>query len=112
MLALLLWRRIHSPLLRHFAIQTALWGAVTLALALIAWKRLALRDHAAAVSFDRFVWLNIGLDIGYVAVGITLALTGWLAAQRKGPVGAGIAIVIQGVALASLDYLLAQQIFR
>jgi hypothetical protein len=112
MLALLLWRRIPSPMLRHFAIQTAAWGAVTLVLAFAGWKRLAERDHAGAVTLDRFVWLNIGLDIGYVAVGVTLALAGWFGSRRLGLVGAGVAVVIQGAALAVLDYVFAQQILR
>lgn len=112
MLAILLWRRIESPMLRHFAIQTAAWGAVILAIAFFAWRRLELRDHAAAVSLDRFVWLNIGLDIGYAAVGATLVLMGVLGARRPGLMGAGAAVVLQGLALAWLDYLLAQQILR
>ena len=112
MLALLLWKRIPSPLLRHFAIQTAAWGAVSLLLAFLAWRGLALRDHEGAVELDRLVWLNIGLDLGYVAVGVTLAVTGWLAGRRMGPVGAGLAIVIQGAALAALDWAFAQQILR
>lgn len=112
MLAVLLWRRIGSALLRHFAIQTAAWGGVILLIALVSWNRLGLRDHASAVSLDRLVWMNIGLDLGYVAVGTTLALTGWFGARRLGPVGAGIAIVIQGAALAGLDYAFAQQITR
>ncbi|MBA3891444.1 MAG: hypothetical protein H0X64_13030 [Gemmatimonadaceae bacterium] len=113
MVAFLVWRRIESPMLRHFAIQTAAWGAVILALAFVGWKRLALRDHAAAVSLDRFVWLNIGLDIGYVAVGVTLILVGWFGVVRRpGLAGAGAGVVLQGMALAWLDYLFAQQILR
>lgn len=112
MLAVLLWRRIESPLLRHFAIQTAAWGGIILLIALISWRRLAPRDHAAAVALDRLVWMNIGLDIGYVAVGATLAITGWFGARRLGPVGAGVAIIIQGAVLAGIDYAFAQQIAR
>lgn len=112
MLALVLWRRPDSPLLFHFAIQTAAWGAVILGMAFVGWRRLALRDHAGAVSLDRFVWLNLGLDAGYVAVGATLALVGWLGMRRYGLVGAGTAIVFQGLALGALDYILAQQISR
>lgn len=112
MLAVLIWRRVESPLLRHFAIQTAAWGAVSLLLAYLSWRRLTLRDHAGAVRLDRTIWLNIGLDIGYVAVGATLALTGWYAGRRIGPVGAGLAIVTQGIALGLLDWAFAQQIAR
>lgn len=112
MLGVLLWRRLRSPLLFHFAVQTAAWGAVTLAIALLAWQRLGVRDHAAAVQLDRLVWLNIGLDLGYVAVGITLMACGWFLGRRLGLLGAGTAVVIQGAALASLDCLFAQQITR
>jgi hypothetical protein len=112
MLAVLLWKRIESPMLRHFALQTAAWGGVTLILAYIAWRRLGTRDHAAAVALDRLVWLNIGLDLGYLAVGVTLAVTGWVVARRLALVGAGSAIVLQGGMLALLDYVFAQQIAR
>lgn len=112
MLALLLWRRVRSPLLRHFAIQTALWGGACLVASFLWWRTLGVRDHAGAVLLDRLVWLNIGLGIGYVAVGVTLAVAGWFGARRHGPVGAGVAIVIQGAALAALFFAFARQIVR
>ena len=56
--------------------------------------------------------MNIGLDVGYVLVGITLVVIGWRAVRRFGLVGAGMAIVLQGAALAVLDLLLAGQISR
>lgn len=96
-------RASHSALLRHFSLQTIAWGAVTLALAGAAWSSLGLRDHAGAVSLHRVVWLNVGLDAGYVAVGATLALCGWALGRKGGLVGAGIAIVIQGLALGLMD---------
>ena len=101
--ALLIVRRLHSPLLGHFAFQTLGWGAATLAITGLAWRRLALRDFAGARELDRLLWLNLGLDVGYVAVGVTLGLTGWLLGRRLGPVGAGVAIVLQGTALFVLD---------
>ena len=99
-----------SPLVRHFAIQTAAWGAVDLALIALAWRGLALRDHAGATQLERVLWLNIGLDAGYVGVGATLALTAWLLGRRMGGVGAGLGIVTQGLALFVLDLLVARQI--
>jgi hypothetical protein len=99
-----------SPLLKHFAIQTAAWGAVDLAFAAAGWRSLRLRDHAAAASLERLLWLNLGLDVGYVAVGATLALTAWLLGRRLGPVGAGLGIVLQGLALLALDALFAARI--
>ena len=113
--ALLAWMytgRRSSALLEHFGIQTAAWGAVELAIGAMAKASLVTRDLAAATRLDRFLWLNIGLDAGYAFVGITLAAVGWTLGRRLGLVGAGIAVVIQGIALALLDLLLASQISR
>ena len=96
----------------RFGIQTATWGAVELAIGAMAKTSLVTRDLAAATRLDRFLWLNIGLDAGYAFVGVTLAAVGWTLGRRLGLVGAGIAVVIQGIALALLDLLLASQISR
>ncbi len=99
-------RRQHSPLLTHFAIQSVAWGLVDAAIVGV------VRDYAGAVALDRFVWLNIGLDGGYVAVGLTLALLGWRLDRRFGLVGAGLGITVQGLALVVLDLQLAATILR
>lgn len=112
LLALLRARGLRSALLEHFGIQTALWGAIDLALALLGLRGLELRDLAGATRLDRFLWLNVGLDAGYVMVGLTLLVFGWRAPRRLGLVGAGLAVVVQGSALAFLDLLLASQISR
>lgn len=112
LIALLRARRLESPLLTHFGIQSVAWGVVDLALALWARRSLALRDLEAAVALDRFVWLNIGLDAGYVAVGATLALVGWRLDRRLGLVGAGLGVIVQGLALIVLDLQLAAAIVR
>jgi hypothetical protein len=112
LLALLRLRGHHSALLYHFGLQTTLWGAIDVALALLGLQRLGLRDLAGATRLDRFLWLNIGLDVGYVMVGLTLLVFGWRAPQRLGLVGAGLAVIMQGSALAILDLLLAGQIAR
>ncbi|MFM9014132.1 MAG: DUF6992 family protein, partial [Gemmatimonadota bacterium] len=67
---------------------------------------------AGAVALDRFVWLNVGLDLGYVLVGLTLALTGWRLGRRLGLVGAGLGVRVQGRALALLDLQLTARILR
>jgi hypothetical protein len=110
LLALLTVRRQRSPLVRHFAIQTALWGLVEAAIAGIGLRRLVMRDYAAAARFDRLLWLNVGLDVGYLAVGATLAFTGWLLGRRLAAVGAGVGVVVQGAALVALDLLVLGQI--
>lgn len=112
LLGLLRARRERSSLLDHFAIQTAAWGAVDLALALLGRQRLELRDLTGATRLDRFLWLNIGLDAGYVMVGLTLLVVGWRVARRPGLVGAGLGVIVQGTGLALLDLVLAAQISR
>ena len=65
--ALIAWLRVgarHSPLLRHFAIQTAAWGVVDAVIAGIARRGIAPRDMASATSPDRMMWLHVGLDAG------------------------------------------------
>lgn len=113
--ALLAWLRVgarQSSLLRHFAIMSTAWGGFDLVLGLVLSTQLSIRDIAGATRLDRLVWLNIGLDVGYVLVGLTLAVVGWKVARRLGLVGAGIAVVVQGFALALLDLMLAAQVSR
>ncbi len=110
LLALLAVRRQVAPLVRHFAIQTAAWGAVDLAICAWAWRGLALRDYAGAVRLVNVLWLNVGLDAGYAMAGAALAIAGWRLGPRPGLVGAGIGVVVQGVALAVLDLVLIGRI--
>ena len=95
--------RARLPLLFHFAVQTTAWGLIDLVLAGNAWRALTLRDLQSAAQLDRFLWLNIGLDVGYVATGVTLAVAAWILGRRGGGIGAGTAIVVQGIALLVLD---------
>ena len=101
-----------SPLLEHFGIQTGAWGAVELARALLALRTAELRDLASATRLDRFLWLSVGFDVGFVMVGITLLALGWRLARHQGFIGAGIGVIVQGGALALLNLVLAGQIFR
>lgn len=113
--ALFAWLRIgrrRSALLDHFALQTAAWGGIEFLLALIGYRGLKLRDLAGATRLDRLLWLNIGLDVGYVLVGVTLLIVAWRVARRPGLMGAGLGVIVQGIALATLDLLLASQISR
>jgi hypothetical protein len=106
-----LWRRRQGAALPfHLGVQSAAWGGVNLVIAWRAAAALSLRDHAGAVALDRFVWLNIGLDAGYALVGLTLIACGVWLARRPGLIGAGIGVVVQGGALAILDFVLANQV--
>ncbi len=99
------WRvkGLDLPFLRHFAIQTFAWGAIDVLLAFGSRPSLALRDYDGVTRLDRFLWFNCGLDVGYVAVGITLAVCGWRLARSRGLVGAGLGVGVQGMALLLLD---------
>lgn len=103
LVAWLTWRQTTAPLLRHFAIQTAAWGAIDLAICAWSWRGLALRNYAAAQELVSFLWLNIGLDVGYALVGATLAITCWRLGPRPAGIGAGIGIILQGLVLLLLD---------
>jgi hypothetical protein len=113
--ALLAWLRVRayrSHLLEQFAVQMAAWGTLVLLIAYVAQRGLALRDLAGATRLDRLLWLAIGLDAGFVLVGIALAAVGWRLGRRLGLIGAGTGIVVQGAALMVLDLVLAGQISR
>ena len=103
LLAYLTWRREAAPLLRHFALQTASWGLVIAAICLWSWRGLALRDFAGLQRLLNLLWLNVGLNGGYVAVGLAIALLGWKLGKRAGLVGAGLGVIVQGLALLLLD---------
>jgi len=112
---MLAWLRLgarRSALLEQFGIQTAAWGTAEIALAALARASLGIRDLAGATRLDRLLWLNLGLDAGYVMLGLAVAVVGWRLARHLGYAGAGIAIVVQGGALALLDLTFAIQISR
>lgn len=112
LVAMIRLRRTDSPLLQHFGIQCVAWGVIDLAIVWWAGRGIEIRDLAGAVALDRFVWLNIGLDIGYVMVGLTLALCGWRFGRQLGLVGAGLGVIVQGLALTVLDLQLSAGIVR
>jgi hypothetical protein len=107
LLAALAARRADSPLLRHFASQTAAWGAVDLALAARAWGGLRLRDYDGAAALARELSLFLGVEAGFAAAGVTIAVVGWLLGRRLAPVGVGLGVVVQAAALLVLDGALA-----
>ena len=110
LLAALAARRSDSPLVRHFAIQTAAWGAVDLALAARAWGGLRLRDYGGAAALARELSLFVGAEVGFIAAGATIAVLGWLLGRRLAPVGVGLGVVVQAAALLVVDGALAGRI--
>lgn len=105
-------RRSRSSLLTNFAGQMAAWGVLIGAVAWIEVARLHLPDLAGATRLERTLWMSIGFDTAYIGVGATLALTAWLLARRLGPVGAGVAIVVQGLALLTMHAQLIAAVAR
>jgi len=105
-------RRVRSPLLVQFATQMALWGLAIGAIAAFEWHSARLRDVSGAARLERMLWMNIGFDAGYVAVGVALATCAWLLARRIAVVGAGIGVVVQGLALLLIDLQFAAVISR
>lgn len=101
--AILMMKRVEAPLLRHFAIQNAAWGAIDLVICMFSWRGLALRDYAGAQQLLNILWLNTGLDAGYIAVGATLAIAAWRWGPKPGGIGAGLGVIVQGLALFLLD---------
>ena len=100
---LLAVRRVRSSLLSHFALQTTLWGAVVGGASAVALRQLHLRDYTAAAQLAQMVWFLVGCNVGFIAVGVVLALAAWSFARRMAGVGAGVAIVVQGLGLLVLN---------
>ncbi len=84
------------PALRPFGIMTAAWGAID--------AGIVLASHGSGPpslsTLVPFVALNEGLNVGYVGVGLAMAS---LAGTRRTVKGFGIAIVVQGAILLTLD---------
>ncbi|MDQ6634712.1 MAG: hypothetical protein M3Z10_08145 [Gemmatimonadota bacterium] len=95
-------RRVRAPLLRAFALQGALWGGVELLFAALAWRTLGDREYVAAVQLASRVWMEVVLDVAFILTGSILTARGWTRG-RPGVVGSGIAVVVQGVALLTID---------
>ncbi len=104
-LAVLAVRRWSSALLSVFAIQTIGFGVFEATVAVVALSGLVPRDLSAAMRLDQHLWLETGLDVGCIALGVTLVLAtlGLTHGRRLGGVGAGLGIIVQGAALLALD---------
>jgi hypothetical protein len=105
-------RRAHSPLLTHFAIQIAGWGVAIAIFAAACWANLHIRDLSGATRLERFIWMSVGFDIGIVALGATVAALGNRLTRSMASVGAGAAIIVQGLGLFLLDLHFAALISR
>lgn len=113
----LLWLTTRSDWLKGFGSQFLGWGAINSAIAILGLSGAAKNEERwrkgeitpaeqarQAIQFERFVWFNALLDVGYM-------LGGWQLAQRnpKEPrkQGTGWGILAQGAFLFVWDILLA-----
>ncbi|MCL4214761.1 MAG: hypothetical protein KJZ74_12695 [Gemmatimonadales bacterium] len=113
--ALVAWlrvRNVESALVRGFAVHSAAWGATLLILSALGTRTAELRDLAGATALDRRVWLLIGLCLGVTALGATLARAAYVLGRRLDLVGAGIAVSVQGCAIALLSLQFASALVR
>lgn len=108
----LAWRRPTATILRHFATQTIVWGALEIAYVAVAWHGVRIRDLAGATRLDRLLWLNLGLDLGVVAVGAAIGLLGWAHNRRLNLTGTGLGVILQGAALFLINAQLVSAISR
>lgn len=92
-----------SAFLAHFAIQLAVWGMLAIIIGAIEWHGIHLRNVASATRVEHLMWLRTGLDIGVVGIGLSLAATGRVLGRTPAVSGAGIAIIVHGLALFAID---------
>jgi hypothetical protein len=96
---------------QHFSLQFIVWGAVDGIIVLFGLRDNSRPDLVAAIKLREFLWLNEGLDVGYIAVGITLIIIGRLPKVNSASLpGAGLAVAIQGFLLLLLDGILLWQL--
>ena len=92
-----------TPGARAFGQQNAAWGAIDLAIAAIATRQ---STPPTTPKLRRLLWINTGLDVGYVLGGAWFASTtpdlgGRVTPERAR--GHGAAVIVQGAALFVLD---------
>jgi hypothetical protein len=92
-----------TKLLTAFALQTTVWGLGEVVLALVWWRTLVPRDISGFARLERTLWFGAGLESGMVALGVAIAVIGWFLDRRYTLIGAGTAIVAQGLALLILS---------
>ena len=96
--------------LRDHLKRLAIWSGISVlvGIKLIVGASWNGKPPASRAQFREFIWLNQGLNAGYVGVGLALALAGSSAAV----VGSGWAVVPQGLALLVMDGILLRRVPR
>ncbi|MBP1467575.1 hypothetical protein EYB53_017815 [Candidatus Chloroploca sp. M-50] len=105
---------------RHFGLQAVAWGVIDVLLAMIGRRSALLKAERMATGeleardalreaeqFRKILTVNAGLDVGYILVGLAVALR---YAERPDRQGLGYGIATQGAFLLVFDALLARQV--
>lgn len=107
---IVIWQKWDKPFWQNFGLQCAVWGLIDGIIVLFGLHNQSRPDILAAVKLREFLWLNEGLDMGYLALGITLVLIAKNIGDSPRLLGAGSAVAIQGFALLLLDTILIWQL--
>jgi hypothetical protein len=118
-----MWSDVLQQAERLHWLRLGLWGSLSTlggTTAVTAYRGIPLRDISGATRLDRLSWLQLGLFLGLTAVGVTLAASSRGMKSREYPaidtslpmIGAGVAIALHGLALATLQLQLITQISR
>jgi hypothetical protein len=91
----ILWRN-QPPWKSDFQLMLIAWNVVNLAIVFFSWNT----RPGELASTREFLALNLGLNVAYLAAGLTSALPVASTARMR---GFGFAIALQGVALLALD---------
>ena len=91
------------PATRGFGRQTAAWGAVDGAIALVGARRSAQGRGTEPARLRRVLLVNAALDVGYLAAGAALT-------RRPRWRGDGLAVLVQGAFLLVLDVTTARRL--
>lgn len=97
-----LWLDTYRPI-KNIGTQFLAWGAIDGLIALVGWRSAEKRQLTADPANEtrklrRILWLNTGLDVGYMLGG------GWLLSKEdKAKQGTGLGILIQGAFLFLFD---------
>lgn len=101
-------RRLGDEELRHFGQQTVAWGLVDAAIAAAGMRTRDRPDEKKrAQRLRKLLWVNAGLDVGYISVGLAWRRRGTASAR-----GNGHAVIVQGAHLLVLDVAHALELHR
>lgn len=90
---------------RNFGLQSAAWGAIDAIIVFFGLRDNSLPTIMEIIKLREFLYLNEGLNVGYIGVGIALALAG-RHFKSSTLSGAGWGVALQGLALLTMDTIL------